>query len=107
VLDGAAAAVEQRAQEGVGGRAVQVEPMKRMLKAPGSMLLKTRYDGPLSSFVFNFDLGRYTVEAEAIAANGGKTMVSLQELVDIHANFSVAGVGVSGIKVGLHRLSPF
>jgi len=71
------------------------------------MLLKPRYDGPLSSFVFNFDLGRYTVEAEAIAANGGKTMVSLQELVDIHANFSVAGVGVSGIKVGLHRLSPF
>mmetsp|Transcript_14639 Transcript_14639/g.35362 ORF Transcript_14639/g.35362 Transcript_14639/m.35362 type:complete len:472 (+) Transcript_14639:269-1684(+) len=40
-----------------------------------------------------------SAEAEAVAANGGKTMVALQELVDIHANFSVAGVGVSGIKV--------
>ena len=26
-------------------------------------------------------------------------MVSLQELVDVHCNFSVAGVGTSGIKV--------
>lgn len=40
-----------------------------------------------------------SAEAEATAAAGGKTMVSLQELVDIHAQFSVAGVGVSGIKV--------
>ena len=40
-----------------------------------------------------------SAEAAATAASGGKTMVSLQELVDIHAQFSVAGVGVSGIKV--------
>ena len=30
-----------------GGRAVQVEPMKPVLKAPGAMRLKLRYDGPL------------------------------------------------------------
>lgn len=32
-----------------------------------------------------------SAEADAIAASGGKAMVSLQELVDIHAQFSVAG----------------
>jgi hypothetical protein len=42
------------------GRAVQVEPMKPLLKAPGSMILKLRYDGPLSNFAFNFNSRRYT-----------------------------------------------
>jgi len=35
------------------GRAVQVEPMKPVLKAPGTMLLKLRCDEPLSHFPFN------------------------------------------------------
>jgi len=42
------------------GGAVQVKPMKPVLKAPGSMLLKLRCDGPLSNFAFNFNLRRYT-----------------------------------------------
>jgi hypothetical protein len=41
------------------GTAVQVEPMKPALKAPVSMLLKPRYDGPLSSCAFNSNLRRY------------------------------------------------
>ena len=34
--------------------------MKPVVKPPGSMLLKLRYDGPLSNFGFNFNLRRYT-----------------------------------------------
>ena len=37
----------------------QVERMKPVLKAPGSVDLKLRYDGPLSNFAFNFKLRRY------------------------------------------------
>jgi hypothetical protein len=33
-----------------------------VLKAPGSMLLKLRYDEPLSNFAFKFNMRRYTVE---------------------------------------------
>jgi len=32
--------------------------MKPDLKAPGTMLLKYRYDGPLSNFAFKFNLRR-------------------------------------------------
>jgi len=32
--------------------------MKPVLKAPGSMLLKLRYDGLLSNFAFYFNLRR-------------------------------------------------
>ena len=41
------------------GRTVQVDPMKHVLKAPGNVLLKLSYDGPLSNFAFNFNLRRY------------------------------------------------
>jgi hypothetical protein len=41
------------------GRAVQVDPMKPMLKAPESKLLKLKYDKLLSSFAFKFKLRRY------------------------------------------------
>ena len=33
--------------------------MKPTMKAPGSKRLKLRYDGPLSTFAFNFNLRRY------------------------------------------------
>jgi len=33
--------------------------MKPVLKAPGAMLLKLRYDEPLSNLAFNFNLRRY------------------------------------------------
>jgi hypothetical protein len=38
---------------------VQVEPMRPMLKSPGSMLLKVRCGGPLSNFAFKINLRRY------------------------------------------------
>jgi hypothetical protein len=44
-----------------GGRAVQVHPIKPVLKAPGSMLLKVRCDEPLSNVAFNFNLRCYSV----------------------------------------------
>ena len=44
---------------------MQLDPMKPSLKAPGSMLLILRYDGPVSNFAFKFILHRYT---EAVAA---------------------------------------
>ena len=42
------------------GRAVQVDPIKPVLKAPGAMLLKVRHDEALSNIAFNFSLHRYT-----------------------------------------------
>jgi hypothetical protein len=50
---------------GAHGEAVQVDPMKPMFKAPGSMLLKLIYDEPLSSFTFKFNLRRYSTAAPA------------------------------------------
>ena len=39
---------------------MQVEPMKPVLKAPGTiMLLKQRYVAPLSNVAFNFNVRRY------------------------------------------------
>ena len=43
---------------------MQVQPMKPVLKPPGSALLKLRYDGPLSNFAFKFNSRRYD---EAVA----------------------------------------
>jgi len=39
---------------------VQVDPIKAVLKAPGSVLLKLRYDGPLSNFAFRINSRRYS-----------------------------------------------
>jgi hypothetical protein len=41
------------------GRAVQVDPMKPPLKAPGIKRLKLEHDEPLSSSGFNFNMRRY------------------------------------------------
>jgi hypothetical protein len=38
---------------------MRVEPMKPVLKAPGSMLLRIRYDIRLSIVAFKFNLRRY------------------------------------------------
>ena len=49
----------------VRGRAVQVDPMKPKLKAPGTKRLKLNYDAPLSSFAVKFNLRRYIVLQDA------------------------------------------
>ena len=50
-----------------GGKAVQVEPMKPVLKAPGTKRLNPKYDKLLSNVAFKFNLRRYT------AARGART----------------------------------
>ena len=61
------------------GRAVQVVLIKPTLKAPGYMLLKLRYDGPLSEFAFKFNLRRYTM-ASRLAQEGVVTCVATYTL---------------------------
>jgi len=46
-------------RQAVQGKAVQVDPIKPVLKAPGSVLLKLRNYGVLSDFAFNFNLRHY------------------------------------------------
>jgi hypothetical protein len=52
--------VPHQQKERQHGKAVQVEPMKPMLKPPGTQRLKPKYDNLLSSFAFNFNLRRYS-----------------------------------------------
>jgi len=44
------------------GRAVQVDPIKPTLKAPGSERLKLEHEKLLFNFAFNFNLRRYSLE---------------------------------------------
>ena len=55
-----------RAGDNRQGSAVQVEPMKFMLKAPGTKRLKLKYDEPLSTVSFNLRLRRYS-EAQSVS----------------------------------------
>jgi hypothetical protein len=43
------------------GGAVQLDPIKHTLKAPGTERLKLKYDEPLSKVTFKFNLRRYNV----------------------------------------------
>jgi hypothetical protein len=42
------------------GEAVQVDPIKPTVKAPGTKRLKLKYDATLSKFAFKFNLRRYS-----------------------------------------------
>ena len=59
-LRGGAAGVQRRQH----GRAVQVDPIKPTLKAPGTKRLKLKYNVLLSTFAFKFNLRRYNTERE-------------------------------------------
>jgi len=88
---------------------VQVDPSKPTVKAPGSMLSKLRYDGPVSNFAFNFNLRRYTkvvdtppikpkpvaapMGAKAAGAGGGKAV-------------GAGGGAGPGPKAGAYTVSP-
>ena len=54
------AMVRRRGRGGARGRAVQIDPMKPTLKAPGTKRLKLQYDEPPSNFAFKFISRRYT-----------------------------------------------
>jgi len=45
---------------------VQVDPIKPMLKAPGTKRLKRKCDEPPSNFAFKFNLRRYNKGIEVI-----------------------------------------
>ena len=47
------------------GRAVQVDPIKPIWKAPKTKRLKLKYDEPPSKFAFKFNVRRYNVGAPA------------------------------------------
>ena len=53
------------------GRAVQVDPTKATVKAPGTKRLKLNHDKLLSRLAFNFNLRRYTM-AERFGMEGLK-----------------------------------
>jgi hypothetical protein len=60
VRGGGAGCVRAAAGGGGGrGRAVQVDPVKPTLKAPGTEHLKLKHDKRLSIFAFKFNLRRY------------------------------------------------
>jgi hypothetical protein len=46
--------------------AVQVDPFKPTLKAPGIKLLKLKNDKPLSKFALKFNLRRYSAVAAVL-----------------------------------------
>ena len=52
--------------------------MTPVLKAPRSMLLKLRYDGPLSNFAFNFNLRRCIKAAQDSLAKKQKALGEAQ-----------------------------
>jgi len=54
------------------GEAVQVDPITATMKAPGTKRSKLKYDELLSSFAFNFNLGRYT-SARSSRSSGWST----------------------------------
>jgi hypothetical protein len=56
---------------GCPGRAVQVDPIKPTLKAPGTKCLKLKDDDLLSNCAFSFNSRRYTPGAPRPAACGG------------------------------------
>jgi hypothetical protein len=43
---------------------MQLDPIKLVLKAPGTILLKLRCDGPLSKVAFKINLSRYNKDHE-------------------------------------------
>jgi hypothetical protein len=53
---------------GTYGRAVQVDPIKPPLKAPGNKRLKLRCDIMLSNFAVKFKLRRYTTVTTSFAS---------------------------------------
>ena len=50
------------------GEAVQIDPIKHTLKAPGLSVLILKYDEPLSNFAFNFNLRLYNTAGEKVRA---------------------------------------
>ena len=59
------------------GRAVQVDPIKPALKAPGTKRLKLKYDELLSNLAFKFNLRRYTLVLDEVSMINGELLDKL------------------------------
>ena len=83
--------------------AVQLDPIKPMLKAPGTNRLKLKHDQPLSSFAFNFNLRLYTQEMDPLIPCSVNTMSEyMVEMVLTHAGLNpgvIQEVGLRGSRV--------
>jgi hypothetical protein len=80
------------------GRAVQVDPIKPTLKAPGIECLKLQYDKPLSKFAFKFNLRatpwrwrRRSRAARAGAWTWGRGLHSFTSQLDLSACYGTRG----------------
>jgi len=63
------------------GQAVQVDPFKPTVKAPGTKRLNLQYGEPLSNFAFKFNLHRYTpVTCACSPARRGLTILVAPKL---------------------------
>ena len=70
-LSGSATLVDDADVAPEPGRAVQVDPIKPVLKAPGTMRLKLKYGKLLSSFAVKSNLRRYSLaERESLTSAG-------------------------------------
>ena len=49
---------------------MQVEPIKPLLKAPGTKRLKLKFEVPLSNFAFKFNIHHYTSDTAYAGAQG-------------------------------------
>jgi hypothetical protein len=58
--------------------------MTPLLKAPGTSLLKLRYDEPVSNVAVKFNLRRYTVEDAAVLTQRGAPGAQQQGLTLVH-----------------------
>jgi len=86
------------------GRAVQVDPMKPMLKPPETKHLKLKYDVPSSNFAFKFNLRRYALVAVLRAARSAG-LLDPACLARVSAPLSAAaGYGPAGYQVPAHLL---
>ena len=61
---------DQHHPQAAVGRAVQVDPIKPILKPPGTKRLKLEYDGLLSNFAFNSNLRRYMLARLDVCMGG-------------------------------------
>ena len=78
------------------GRAVQVDPIKPTLKAPGTKRLKLNVDEPLSSFALNVNLRRYSSAASYAAGHRevfkGSLAMGFCDVVDAPCAYLTAGL---------------
>ena len=93
---------ELRAEGRGEGRAVQIDPMKLALKAPGSMLMKLVYDEPLSTFAFKLNLRRYV---KGIRDTFARMSMNDEETVCARGlGFRPEGLGLRVSRLRAHRL---